>query len=156
MDIRELQLKDLLKVDPETKIISFLDQRVLIGDSISRGLLRKELIQVFGEYGAKNVLTRYGYAHGWRTAEMLKSKYPTLFHGTNGGAHLHMLYGLVFTTAISETDGEGEQPLIHARLEHSYEAEQHLIHFGTADEAVCWTLNGFARGYESFKRQKDI
>lgn len=156
MDIRELQLKDLLKVDAETKIISFLDQRVLIGDSISRGLLRKELIQVFGEYGAKNVLTRYGYAHGWRTAEMLKSKFPKLFHGTNGGAHLHMLYGLVFTTSISETNGEGDQPLIHARLEHSYEAEQHLIHLGKADEAVCWTLTGFASGYESFKRQKDV
>ena len=156
MDIRELQLKDLLQVDPETKIISFLDQRVLIGDSISRGLLRKELIQVFGEYGAKNVLTRYGYAHGWRTAEMLKSKYPSLFHGTNGGAHLHMLFGLVFTTEISETDGRGELPLIHARLEHSYEAEQHLLHLGKADEAVCWTLTGFASGYESFKRQKDV
>ncbi|WP_217907626.1 sigma-54-dependent Fis family transcriptional regulator [Desulfosediminicola ganghwensis] len=154
--MRELHLKDLLKVDSETKIISFLDQRVLIGDSISRGLLRKELIQVFGEYGAKNVLTRYGYAHGWRTAEMLKSKSPKLFHATKGGAHLHMLYGLVFTTAISETDGESDQPLIHSRLEHSYEAEQHLMHFGVADEAVCWTLTGFASGYESFKRQKDV
>ena len=31
----------------------------------------------------------------------------------------------------------------------SYEAEQHLLHHGQADECVCWTLAGFASGYLS-------
>lgn len=151
-----LELKDLLQVDSETKILSCFGQRVIVADVISRGLLRKELIQIFGTYGAKNVLTRYGYAHGWRTAEMLKTQNPALFNATNGGAYLHRLYGLVFTTSITESDSDENAPLISSKLKHSYEAEQHLLHLGKSQEAICWTLTGFASGYESFKRQKDV
>ncbi|ADD68347.1 sigma54 specific transcriptional regulator, Fis family [Denitrovibrio acetiphilus DSM 12809] len=156
MNLGNRNISELLKVNPETKIITFLDRRVLIDDSISQGLLRKELIQIFGKYGAKNVLTRYGYAHGWRTAEMLKKESPDLFYGSHGGAYLHMLYGIVFTTRLEQTDGMGDAPLIHSKLEYSYEAEQHILHFGVADEPICWTLTGFASGYESFKNSRDV
>lgn len=156
MEKKLLDLKDLLEVDEQTNILSCLGQRIIVADSISRGLLRRELIQIFGSYGAKNVLVRYGYAHGWRTAEMLKNKIPKLFYNTNGGAQLHMLFGLVYTTWMTEGSGVGDDPLIKSRLEHSYEAEQHLVHFGQSKEAVCWTLSGFASGYESFKRQREV
>lgn len=156
MDILNMNINDMLKVDQKSKIISFLDQRVLIDDCIAKGLLRKELIQLFGKYGAKNVLTRYSYAHGWRTAEMLKNKHPDMFYGPNGGAHLHILYGMFITTFLEQTNGLGDKPIIHARINNSSEAEQHLLHFGKADEPVCWTLTGFASGYESFKHNRDV
>ena len=38
----------------------------------------------------------------------------------------------------------------------SYEAEQHLLHQGRADEPVCWTLTGFASGYLSRAHGRDI
>ena len=38
----------------------------------------------------------------------------------------------------------------------SYEAEQHLLHLGQADEPVCWTLTGFASGYMSCVYGKEI
>jgi DNA-binding NtrC family response regulator len=156
MDILNMRINDLLKVDPESKVIYFMNQRVLIDDSISKGLLRKELIQIFGKYGAKNVLTRYGYAHGWRTAEMLKNKFPKLLGSSTGGAHLHILFGLFITTMLEQTDGTAGRPLIHSIIKNSYEAEQHLMHFGRSDEPVCWTLTGFASGYESFKHGRDV
>ena len=31
----------------------------------------------------------------------------------------------------------------------SYEAEQHLLHFGRADEPMCWTICGLTSGYLS-------
>ncbi|QAR33892.1 AAA family ATPase [Geovibrio thiophilus] len=156
MDILNMRINDLLKVDPDSKVIYFMNQRVLIDDSISKGLLRKELIQIFGKYGAKNVLTRYGYAHGWRTAEILKNKFPKLLNSASGGAHLHILFGLFITTMIEQTDGSGDEPLIHSIIKSSHEAEQHLLHFGRSDEPVCWTLTGFASGYESFKHGRDV
>jgi len=38
----------------------------------------------------------------------------------------------------------------------SYEAEQHLLHLGQADEPVCWTLSGFASGYMSCVYGREI
>jgi transcriptional regulator with PAS, ATPase and Fis domain len=38
----------------------------------------------------------------------------------------------------------------------SYEAEQHLLHFGRADTAVCWTICGLMSGFRSFIAGKEI
>src|SRR4030095_1942366 len=37
----------------------------------------------------------------------------------------------------------------------SYEAEQHLLHFGRSDEPVCWTICGLTSGYLSRTAGKD-
>jgi DNA-binding NtrC family response regulator len=38
----------------------------------------------------------------------------------------------------------------------SYEAEQHLLHFGRAESAVCWTISGLTSGYVSRTAGKEI
>jgi len=38
----------------------------------------------------------------------------------------------------------------------SYEAEQHLLHFGRSDSAVCWTICGLLSGYVSQTAGKEI
>jgi transcriptional regulator with PAS, ATPase and Fis domain len=38
----------------------------------------------------------------------------------------------------------------------SYEAEQHLLHFGRSDTAVCWTICGLMSGFRSFIAGKEI
>jgi transcriptional regulator with PAS, ATPase and Fis domain len=43
----------------------------------------------------------------------------------------------------------GPKPLGDSIWHDSYEAEQHLLHLGPAEEPVCWTLTGFASGYLS-------
>src|SRR6185436_16622969 len=38
----------------------------------------------------------------------------------------------------------------------SYEAEQHLLHFGRSDEPVCWTICGLTSGYLSRSSGQEI
>lgn len=64
-------------------MLHFARQRALLVDALALGLLRRELIQALGQAGARGILTRFGYAHGWRTAETLKSAYPR----SRGGQH---------------------------------------------------------------------
>src|SRR5262249_55313524 len=99
-------------------------------------------------------------AHGWRTAEAMKSELPWDSERewrTAGGA-LHTLQGLV--RVVPPSDGPrppGEkQPFAEAIWQDSYEAEQHLLHMGRADEPVCWTLCGFASGYLSYCNGREI
>ena len=57
--------------------------------------------------------------------------------------------------ALPPVTGPGA-PFAEALWRDSYEAEQHLLHVGRADEPVCWTLCGFASGYLSFANKQDI
>ena len=63
------------------------------------------------------------------------------------GGRLHRLKGLVTFRPVPREAGAPPRHFSQAIWEDSYEAEQHLLHFGLADEPVCWTLTGFASGY---------
>ena len=76
MRARDLDLKELLQFDPAGGILRFANERVLLLDAVALGILRRELIETLGLAGARAVLTRFGYAHGWRTAENLRSALP--------------------------------------------------------------------------------
>jgi two-component system response regulator HydG len=117
---------------------------------VALGLLRKELIETLGAVAARGVLTRFGYAHGWRTAEAMKTQFPWDDEGEwqRAGGRLHTLQGLV-SVAPSPKRDEGDRPFAESIWHDSYEAEQHLLHLGQATEPVCWSLTGFASGYLS-------
>ncbi len=70
------------------------------------------------------------------------------------GGRLHTLQGLVRVEPVQRR--RTSQPFAEAVWHESYEAEQHLLHFGRADEPVCWTLTGFASGYLSYCNGKEI
>src|SRR5437762_914657 len=76
MRAADLDLKELLDVDPERAIVRFAGQRVLILDTIAMGILRKELLESLGQTAARALLTRFGYAYGWRAAETLGTELP--------------------------------------------------------------------------------
>ena len=63
--------------------------------------------------------------------------------------------GWCASSRCTHAPGEPE-PFAEAIWHESYEAEQHLLHFGRAEEPVCWTLIGFASGYLSFCNGKEI
>ena len=50
----------------------------------------------------------------------------------------------------------GPKPVGDSIWHDSYEAEQHLLHLGRAEEPVCWTLTGFASGYLSRAHGREI
>lgn len=156
MKALDLDLNELLYRLPDSGILQFMGQRVLLFDALALGLLREELINTLGISAARGILTRFGYAHGWRTAETLRNDHPELFKDSWTGPHLHTLYGLVTPETSIRTDGEGSEPLVKGTWHDSYEAEQHMLHFGVAKEATCWTLTGFASGYVSNRTGREV
>src|SRR5512140_1397802 len=158
MRAEDLDLRELLAFEPKGGVIRFGGQRALILDAVALGLLRKELIDSVGLTAARGILTRFGYAHGWRTAEAMRSGFPweNEREWRVAGGRLHMLYGFVVFEPVQGEAGGTQEPFVESIWHESYEAEQHLLQVGLADEPVCWTLAGFASGYLSFANGRDV
>ncbi|MEQ1565452.1 MAG: sigma-54-dependent Fis family transcriptional regulator [Myxococcota bacterium] len=143
----DLNLDELLELDPGSGEIRFAGQRALLIDAVAMGLLRKYLVENFGLTAARTVLTQFGFAHGWRMAEALQGVYSwdTEADRIRAGARIHTLQGL-FRVAPG---GAGPLSREGSVLAASYEAEQHLLHFGRAEVPVCWTICGLTSGFLS-------
>ena len=157
MRAADLDIRELLQFSPEGGLITFAGERVLLLDAVALGLLRKELIGTLGMTAARVVLTRFGYAHGWRVAETLRKGFPwdSEDEWRIAGARLHTLQGLV-RAELTRASFNSAAPTAEGIWHDSYEAEQHLLHLGQADEPVCWTLTGFATGYMSCVYGREI
>ena len=103
------------------------------------------------------MLARFGYAHGRRTAETLRDRFPwdSPRDWQTAGGRLHSLLGLVRVEEPAEP-WDQPPPFADSVWHDSYEAEQHRLQFGLADEPVCWSLAGFASGYLSFCNDREI
>jgi two-component system, NtrC family, response regulator HydG len=148
MRVEELDLKELLELEPQGGLVRFAGQRALIFDAVAQGLLRKELIDTFGIRVARGILSRFGYVHGRRMAEAMRKhfEWETDDDWRRAGARIYSLQGLFMPDAGS-TDAFGSDG---GTWRLSYEAEQHVLHLGRADTPVCWTICGLASGYSSF------
>jgi transcriptional regulator with PAS, ATPase and Fis domain len=67
-----------------------------------------------------------------------------------------MLRGFAIVEAPAPGTGLVPEPFAEAVWRESYEAEQHALHVGPADEPVCWTLAGIASGYLSFANGREV
>ena len=150
----DLNHEELLDLDPESGAIRFAGQRALLLDAVAMGLLRKYLVENFGLTAARTVLTQFGFAQGWRMAEAMQSefKWDTEDDWCRAGTRIHALEGLFHVEAGSKEPLSKEG----TTLVSSYEAEQHLLHFGRADEPACWTISGLTSGYISRSSGKEI
>ena len=147
MRVEDLNHEELLELDPTGGLIRFADQRALLLDAVAMGLLRQYLVENFGLTAARAVLTQFGFAHGWRTAAAMKKQFRWAADDEwrRAGARIYTLQGLFRTQAGCEDILAKRGAMLLA----SYEAEQHLLHFGRADSAVCWTICGLMSGYAS-------
>jgi two-component system, NtrC family, response regulator HydG len=149
-----LEHKELLELDPAGGVIHFAGQRAILLDAVAMGLLRKYLVENFGLTAARTVLTQFGFAHGWRMAEAMQTefKWDSDEDCRCAGTRLHTLAGLfgVESGSLDPLSKEG------VMLVASYEAAQHLLHFGRADAPMCWTISGLISGYLSRTAGKEI
>jgi hypothetical protein len=154
MRVEDLHHRELLELDPEGGVIRFAGQRALLLDAVAMGLLRQYLVENFGLTAARAVLTQFGFAHGWRMAAAMEKEFEwdNNAEWRLAGSHLYTLEGLF------RTEPGGDDPLTKngAMLLASYEAEQHLLHFGRSDAGVCWTICGLMSGYVSRTAGKEI
>jgi DNA-binding NtrC family response regulator len=147
MQVENLDHHELLELDSDGDIIRFAGQRVLLLDAVAMGLLRKYLVENFGLTAARTVFTQFGFAHGWRMAEAMQAGFTWKndLEWRRAGARIFGLEGLF------RVDVVGKDPLSKEGMTMlgSYEAEQHLLHFGRADTPICWTICGLMSGYLS-------
>lgn len=149
--VKPVTLEELL-VSDGSGLLRFAGARAVVMDATALGLLRKEVIEAVGVLAARELLTHFGFTHGWRTAQALS-------HHEVGesaqdwklmGGMLHALQGHV-SVELTPWDGtKGPEPQAHSTWFDSYEAEQHLLHVGQSEQPVCWTSTGFASGYLSY------
>src|SRR5688572_23993336 len=128
MQPEDLDHDELLELDPGGGFIRFAGQRALLLDAVAMGLLRKYLVENFGLTAARAVLTQFGFAHGWRMAEAMKAefKWQSDEEWRRAGTRIHALEGF-FRIESGSLDPLSPQG---STLVASYEAEQHLLHFG--------------------------
>ena len=153
MYVEDLNHKELLDLDPERGTVHFAGQRALILDAVAMGVLRQYLAQNFGVTAARAALTQFGFAHGWRMAEALQKEFKwSSDEWYRAGPRILTLEGL-FLARPENADQINSSAMT---LLASYEAEQHLLHFGRSDTAVCWTICGLMSGFRSFIAGKEI
>ena len=151
MRATDLDLRELLEFEPTGGVIRFAGDRALLFNTVALGLLRRELVETLGLTTARGILTRFGYAHGWRTADALRQQFEwdSEHEWQLAGGRVHQLQGFLTYEPVPRAPGEVPKGFASSVWRDSYEAQEHLAHLGPAAEPVCWTLTGFASGYLS-------
>ena len=106
----DLDLRELFDFDPSGGLMHFAGQRVVLLDAVALGILRFELIRTFGLEAARGLLTRFGYAHGRRTAETMRTALPwdDEREWRIAGGRLHRLQGMMrFEPLAPAAEGPG-------------------------------------------------
>ncbi len=123
------------------------------------GLMRKELVDTLGQDVARRLLLRFGFADGYHDAVNLReqSGWAAPLDGIRAGATLHSLEGIVRSDVRRmEYDEETGRVGLDVTWHDSYEAEQHLHHYGKTASSVCWSLVGYASGFASACMGKEV
>ena len=154
-----LHLAELLDFRPDQGIIRLHEQRVVILSAAAMGLMRKELVDTFGVEHARRLLLRFGFADGYHDAVNLRAQsgWDDPLEGLRAGAMLHTLEGIVRADVVridhDAATGRFEEEVT---WHDSYEAEQHLHHYGPSADPVCWSLVGYSSGFVSACLGKEI
>ncbi len=150
MRYADLDLRELFELDPDGGVLRFGGDRAVIMDTAALGVLRAHLIETFGLRGARSVLTRFGYAIGWRLAEtMRKIPWEDEREFRRSGGRIHQLLGHARIEPLVHPPGDPAAPFGEANWHDSFEADEHLLHCGRAEEPSCYLLTGVASGFAS-------
>ena len=154
-----LHLAELLDFRPDQGIIRLHEQRVVILSAAAMGLMRKELVDTLGLETARRVLLRFGFADGYHDAVNLRarSNWGSPVDGLRAGAMLHTLEGIVRADVRRvDYDDETGRFAEEVRWHDSYEAEQHVHHYGKSADPVCWSIVGYSSGFVSACLGKEV
>jgi sugar diacid utilization regulator len=154
-----LQATELLKFMPEQGKVLLNNSRITLFDVSTIGLMRKDLIETLGMERAKGFYIRNGWACGFQAAmDYLKQfgQHDEEQEGAFSGPFMHTLQGFGLAELSYKYDQTTGMPYYEGSWVNSYEAEQHILHFGLHHEPVCWHMVGYASGYSSARLGKKI
>jgi PAS domain S-box-containing protein len=142
--------EELLGFTSEGGRILYGDERRLLLSAEALGKLRQELYEVLGPVMAHEVLFRFGFHDGARTARVLRDRMenPRPRELLRAGPLVHNLEGMA-SARVDELDCDDEFRRMTGSWEDSVEADQSLALLGPVDWSSCWILTGFASGFAS-------
>lgn len=139
--------------------IWFGEQRMLLMHLSAMAAFRREMVNSMGVERAKGFFLRLGYQSGVRDAELARKLRPDrdeidIFLA---GPQLHSLKGMVKAVPL-EIDIDQETGEFYGRVQwiDSFEVEICQTELGQMDEAVCWSLLGYACAYTSSFMGREI
>ena len=149
--------EELIHLKPEAGEITFNHKRMSLVSVEALGLLRRDLINTLGMERAKGFLMRYGWACGMKDGETIATMYEwdSIQELMLAGPVLHTLLGVV-TAKPEEIKIEDDFLSFSGTWENSYEAVEHIGHYGSSDDNGCWTLIGYASGYLTKTFGRDV
>ncbi|WP_245831940.1 XylR N-terminal domain-containing protein [Oceanobacillus senegalensis] len=130
------------------------NSRSVLTPTSSFGILRKDLYRNIGKERVKGFLMRYGTDLGRRDAKMVLEKFKneSVESIIKKGPIFHQIQGHVIAT-LNKIEVIEEENKISTYIEgiwkSSFEAEEHIHHFGKAEEPVCYMSVGYGNGYLS-------
>lgn len=141
---------ELLAFTSDGARILFGDERVLFLSAGALGKLRQELYEVLGPVMAHEVMFRFGFHDGARTARVLRSRMdnPEPRELLQAGPLVHNLEGMARAT-VDELSCDPEFQRMTGFWEDSVEADQSLALLGPVEWSSCWILTGYASGFAS-------
>ena len=146
----DFDLKADLQYGAEPGVNSFRNNRMVIFNAKSMGLLRQQLIETLGVEEARKTLFRFGFQSGYSDFLSIDKNYDfdTPEELLKAGPKIHTDKGLVKVEA-HEMEYDKDESVFHfdGSWHNSYEAEQHIIYNGEADVPVCWSLTGYASAW---------
>lgn len=150
MQAKELNVaRDIQFLFNEGKTM-FQENRLLLLDVQSIGLLRQDLIDELGMQRARDFYLRFGFQNGFTDFLLIQSHYQfdTEMDLLASGPVIHTWEGIVHAAPKElEFDRETGQFYFTGVWSNSWEAEQHLCFNQKSAEPVCWSLMGYASGW---------
>ncbi|ATY85316.1 hypothetical protein CVV65_10600 [Kyrpidia spormannii] len=150
MKAQSLVFEHVIDIHPRTGQITMNGRRMALMSTEALGILRRDLVSTLGMDRAKGFLMRYGWSCGRNDARAIRSlfEWESFEELILAGPALHTLEGVVTVEPgemrVDSTIGE---VYFTGEWRHSFEAEEHVRHFGVDEEPVCWSLAGYASGY---------
>jgi PAS domain S-box-containing protein len=154
-----IAFKDIFQVDRLSGRISLGTSRYVTLDAAAVGNMRRELMDNLGWEVTRGILGRVGHQCGCHDAHQMRDNLSGMSDEecVRAGFHLFYLEGMV-KVEITEFDvnPKDQRLIIKGEWQDSFEAEQHLKHYGAGSRSACWMLEGYAGGYVSEFFGEDI
>ena len=150
MRASDIDLRSLLKFDPDTGRLLLGEERFLLFRKEAFGTLRKLLFEQLGPTLSPALLAQFGYRCGTGDFESLtkNQQWDTDLDRLSAGPTMHSWEGLVRADpSLLEYDRTTRHFEMRGTWQNSYEAELHLELFGPSATPVCHTLTGYASGW---------
>lgn len=150
MEASDFDLEKDLKYNTDPGVNTFRNNRMLVLNADSIGLLRQQLLNKLSIEEAREFLFRFGFQSGYSDFLQLKTNYEfdSEEELLKAGPKIHTDRGIVAAeTEEVSYDRESGEFFFKGSWHNSYEAQQHVIYNGESDQPVCWSLMGYASAW---------